>query len=148
MKGPGFLTVWCCGMFILTSGYAGLMPAQTSDSTKNNASDPAGTRWDGSIDWTEKSRIQGRMVDVPYRDVVSFRFSADGTCISRKTQPCKWERKGQTITIAVEQTKKACPGSATLTLEGDVMSGTWEPYGGFTCFHISPTRSIKLKRHK
>ena len=112
------------------------------------SSDLAGTRWDGTIDWTERGRVQGRPVDIPYQTKLSFKFLADGTCTNNKGQPCKWEQKDQTVTINVERTKKDCPGSASLTIQGDKMSGMWEHYGGFTCFHIPPPRSIKLTRHK
>ncbi len=149
MRTLSFLTLFCWGVFSLGLGYAQpAVPLQTAEPAKNSVPDLAETRWDGSIDWTEKGRVQGRPVVVPYRDKVTFSLSADGTCTNGKGQPCKWEQKGQAVTITVERTKKACPGSASLTLEGDMMSGTWEHYGGFTCFRIPPPRSIKLTRHK
>jgi len=138
-----------CGVLILAGGYA--RPAwsmQAPEPPKEKVENLAGTQWEGSIDWSEKARIQGRLLDVPYMSKVSFKLSADGTCTNNKHQPCKWEQKGQTVTINVERTKRECPGAASLTLQGDTMSGTWEHYGGFTCFHIPPPRQIKLKRHK
>ena len=149
MKTLSFLKVFCWGVFLIGPGYAQTgPPPQSAEPPKNNASDLVGTRWDGSIDWTEKGRVQGRPVDVPYKDKVTFKFGPDGTCTNGKGQPCKWEQKGETVTITVERTKGACPGSASLTLAGNMMSGTWEHYGGFTCFHIPPPRNIKLTRHK
>jgi hypothetical protein len=149
MNARRFLTVFCCGVLIQAIGYA--RPArstQTPEAPKEKVENLAGTQWDGSIDWTEKSRIQGRLVDVPYMIKMSFKLLADGTCTNNKRQPCKWEQKGQTAIINVERTKSECPGSASLTLQGKMMSGTWEHYGGFTCFRIPPPRQITLKRHK
>src|SRR5215470_9336844 len=89
----------------------------------------AGSRWDGTVDWTEKGRVQGQSVNVPYQTKLSFTFSADGTCTNNKHQPCKWEQKEQTVTINVERTKNECPGSASLTLQSDtMMSGSWQQY--------------------
>jgi hypothetical protein len=34
-------------------------------------------------------------------------------------------------TIMLAKTKKACPGSGSLTLDGSAMSGSWDHYGGF-----------------
>jgi hypothetical protein len=149
MRTLSFLTLFSWSVFSLGRPWPQpSAPLQTAEPAKNNVPDLTGTRWDGSIDWTEKGRVQGRPVVVPYRDKVTFRLSADGTCTNGKGQPCKWEQKGETVTISVERTKKACPGSASLNLAGDMMSGTWEHYGGFTCFRIPPPRNIRLTRHK
>jgi hypothetical protein len=149
MKHKAVLEVFYSVFLLVASAYGQSTPGQQpAESPKDNVQDLKGTRWDGSIDWTEKGRVQGRHVDIPYRDKVTFRFLADGTCISGKGQPCKWEQKEQTVIITVERTKTACPGSASLTLQGKIMTGSWEHYGGFTCFHIPPPRNIKLTRHK
>src|SRR5437763_16093647 len=103
MKSAICLKVFCGGAFVLALyGYAGpgSPVIQIPDSTRDNAGegDLSGTRWDGSIDWTEKGRFRGQRIDVPYTVKVRFTFSADGTCTNNKAQPCRWEKKGQTIT--------------------------------------------------
>jgi hypothetical protein len=150
MRSAACLGIFCFAILLALCGHASPLSwmTQTADPAKEKPEELAGTRWDGSIDWTEKGRFQRARIDVPYSEKVSFRFQAGGMCTNNKAQPCKWEKNGQTITITVGQTKKACQGSASLTLKDNEMSGTWAHYSGFTCFLIPPPRNIKLRRHQ
>ena len=126
-----------------------LLPAerlQATEQTKEKSEDLAGSRWEGTIDWVDKRSTRNRTVNMPNSLKVTFKFAADGTC-NGKAQPCKWEKKDNTVTITLFKTKKDCQASGTLVLKDDTMSGTWNHYGGFGCDLLPPPRSIKLKRH-
>jgi hypothetical protein len=117
-------------------------PASTATAA-GNTSAPAvnlvGSSWNGTVDWREKN--------IPYSFGVRLKFRPGGVCSNNTGQPCKWEQDGQTVTIKIGETKKSCPASGRLVVNGNAMTGKWDHYGGSKCYLIAPPRDIKLKRH-
>jgi hypothetical protein len=138
--------VFALGGFLVLS--LPLHQDQKADATKAKLEELAASRWEGTIEWSEKRSTKNRTAVVGYTSKVSFTFAADGTCSFGKSRPCTWEKKDKTVNITVPKTKKECQASASLTLNGDAMTGSWNHYGGFTCFPLTPARVIKLKRHE
>src|SRR5689334_1258143 len=114
--------------------------AQTVDSTKAKLEELANSRWEGTIAWSEMRSTKNRTAVVAYSSRVSFAFSADGTCTFGKSRPCTWEKQDKGVNITVPKTEKDCQASGSLVIDGDAMTGSWNHYGGFTCFPISPAR--------
>src|SRR5579884_1075975 len=120
-------------LWIVASGYA-----------HQGTQDLAGSKWNGTLQWTEKRRTRNRMVDVPYSQKVTLKFLENGSCNIGNTQTCTWQRTDNTLSIKLERSKKECGATATLTIKGNSLSGTWDHYGGFSCTRIPPARVVTL----
>lgn len=133
-------------MLYLVTLSATAAPRQTVEPTKQNTEELAGSRWQGTIEWSEKRSSRNRTVAMPYSVKVSLAFASDGTCTIDRGRSCTWEKKENNVNISVPATKKDCRASGTLVIKDDVMTGSWDHYGGFTCYLLPPVRIIKLKR--
>ena len=120
--------------------------AAPSDAAKAKLEELPDSRWEGTIEWSEKRSTKNRTAVIGYSSKVSFVFKEDGSCTFDKSRLCTWEKKDHNVNITIPKTKKDCQASATLTANGDAMVGTWTHFGGFTCFPITPGRVVKLKR--
>ena len=151
MATAGEVSPFTVVLLVLALGACAGMMAQNAappaTKTENKTEELAGTRWEGTIIWGEKRSTRNRTVFQSYSLKISFSFDADGSCNKGQNQPCKWERDGNNVKISLERTKKACPASASLVINGKAMSGGWDHYGGFSCFLIPPPRQVKLTRH-
>src|SRR5215472_16429283 len=80
-------------------------PLQTAEPVKDHLQDLAGSRWNGTMSWSEARRTRNRTVAVPYSMKITVKFAADGSCTAGSSQPCKWERNSSTIAITLAATK-------------------------------------------